>query len=144
MNRLSCYSLFLLFSPMALAQTSFLELAAGFARIEAEVAAGPQERQRGLMRREKMAETRGMLFVFPEAARYCMWMRNTLIPLSVAFLDERGKIINIENMSPQTDDNHCAKRPARYALEMNLGWFASKGIVPGMRIRGVEKAPAPR
>ena len=85
-----------------------------------------------------------MLFVFPLAANHCMWMRNTLLPLSVAFLDEDGRILNIENMQPQTEDNHCAVKAARYALEMNLGWFSSKGIKPGARIGGIEKAPAPQ
>ena len=68
-----------------------------------------------------------------------MWMRNTLLPLSVAFLDAQGKIINIEDMQPETEDNHCAASPARYALEMNIGWFAAKGIKPGFQIGGIEK-----
>jgi len=73
-----------------------------------------------------------------------MWMRNTLLPLSVAFLNEEGKIINIEDMQPQTEDNHCARVPARYALEMNLGWFAQRGIKPGMKLNGIDKAPRPQ
>ena len=85
-----------------------------------------------------------MLFVFPFLDRHCMWMRNTFIPLSVAFLDEEGRIINIEDMKPQTDTNHCAAAPARFALEMNKGWFASKGLKPGLKIGGIEKAPRPQ
>lgn len=120
-----------------------MELTAGFYRIEAEVAANDQNRQVGLMNRKSMAKQHGMLFVFPQANTHCMWMRNTLLPLSVAFLDDEGKIINIEDMQPQTENNHCASRPARYALEMNLGWFAQRGLKPGTRLNGIEKAPRP-
>ncbi|MDP3537752.1 MAG: DUF192 domain-containing protein [Azonexus sp.] len=121
-----------------------LELSAGFHRIEAEVAATDQNRQVGLMNRQTMPPQRGMLFVFAQKNTHCMWMRNTLIPLSVAFLDEDGIIINIENMQPQTENNHCAKVPARYALEMNLGWFAQRGIKPGVKLKGIEQAPRPQ
>ncbi len=121
-----------------------IELAAGFYRIEAEVAADDADRMQGLMHRRSMPANHGMLFVFPLAARHCMWMRNTYLPLSVAFLDEGGRILNIENMQPQTEDNHCAAKEARFALEMNLGWFASKGIKPGARIGGIEESPGPQ
>ena len=121
-----------------------MELSAGLHRIEAEVAADQQNRQVGLMNRRAMPPQRGMLFVFPQENTHCMWMRNTLIPLSVAFVDADGYIINIENMQPQTEDNHCAKVPARYALEMNLGWFAQRGIKPGTKLKGIEKAPPPQ
>ena len=124
------------------AQMPRIDLTAGFHRIEAEVAANQSNRQRGLMMRERMAANHGMLFVFPLADRHCMWMRNTLLPLSVAFLDEQGRILNIEDMHPQTENNHCAVAPARFALEMNRGWFAGKGIKSGQRIGGLEKAPA--
>jgi len=126
------------------AQLPMLELFAGMHRIEAEVAATPGSRQTGMMLRTVMASQRGMLFVFAEAADQCMWMRNTLLPLSVAFLDEKGKIINVEDMQPKTDANHCSARPARYALEMNLGWFGSRGLGAGFSITGIEKAPAGR
>ncbi len=126
------------------AQLPLLELFAGMHRVEAEVAATFDSRQTGLMRRTSMATQRGMLFVFPEVARHCMWMRNTLLPLSVAFLDEKGRIINVEEMQPQTDDNHCAAKPARYALEMNPGWFKSRGLGPGFSIAGIDKAPSGR
>ncbi|MBS1161503.1 MAG: hypothetical protein H6R15_3922 [Proteobacteria bacterium] len=121
-----------------------LELTAGFHRIEAEVAATDQNRQRGLMQRREMAAQHGMLFVFAQANTHCMWMRNTLLPLSVAFLDEEGKIINVEDMQPQTEDNHCARRPARFALEMNLGWFAQRGLKAGSKVNGLDKAPRPQ
>lgn len=120
-----------------------MELTAGFHRIEAEVAATDRDRQLGLMNRQAMPPQRGMLFVFDHENTHCMWMRNTLLPLSVAFIDAKGVIINIEDMKPQTDDNHCAKVPARYALEMNVGWFAQRGIKPGMKLGGIDKAPRP-
>jgi len=121
-----------------------LELNAGFHRIEAEVAASDQNRQVGLMNRQAMPPQRGMLFVFTQANTHCMWMRNTLLPLSVAFIDDDGYIINIEDMQPQTEDNHCARQPARYALEMNRGWFTQRGIKPGVRLGGLDKAPRPQ
>ncbi|MDR2637738.1 MAG: DUF192 domain-containing protein [Zoogloeaceae bacterium] len=110
-------------------------LSVGFYNIEVEVAATPEDRMRGLMQRKNLAENAGMLFVFPQAERHCMWMKNTLIPLSVAFLDDSGKILNIRDMQPHSEESHCADAPARYALEMNRGWFAKKGIAPGARIR---------
>lgn len=127
----------------ALAQMPRMELAVGFHRIEVEVAADQTDRMQGLMQRRVMATNQGMLFVFPQTERHCMWMRNTFLPLSVAFLDEQGYILNIEEMKPQTEDNHCAAGLARFALEMNSGWFASKGLKPGVRISGIEKAPRP-
>jgi uncharacterized membrane protein (UPF0127 family) len=114
-----------------------LQLNAGMHLIRAELAADYTSRMRGLMFRATMPVNAGMLFVFEEVGRQCMWMKNTLLPLSVAFIDERGAIINIEDMQPQTEDSHCASRPARYALEMNRGWFAARGIKPGSRIGGI-------
>jgi len=114
-----------------------IQLNAGMYLIRAEVAADEPTRERGLMFRKQMASNAGMLFLFDDAASQCMWMKNTLIPLSVAFLDDHGTIINIEDMAPQTEDTHCARRPARYALEMNGGWFAARGIKPGMRLGGI-------
>jgi len=134
----------LLLAPMAAAQMPRLELTAGFHRIEAEVAYTDPMRQQGLMNRQAMAPQQGMLFVFPVDARHCMWMRNTFIPLSVAFLDAGGRILNIEDMRPQTEQSHCAAKPARFALEMNQGWFASRGLKPGLKIGGIDKAPPPR
>ncbi len=126
------------------AQLPMIELLAGMHRIEAEIAATPDSRQTGMMLRTVMPSQRGMLFVFPETAKHCMWMRNTLLPLSVAFLDDKGRIINVEDMQPKTEDNHCATRPARYALEMNLGWFRSRGLGAGFTLGGIDKAPPPR
>lgn len=121
-----------------------MDLRIGFYRIDAEVVADQPSRMQGLMQRKQMEAHRGMLFVFPALDRHCMWMRNTLIPLSVAFLDEEGKILNIEDMEPRTENNHCAAGPARYALEMNKGWFAGKKLKAGTLIQGIEKAPTPR
>ncbi|MDD3482844.1 DUF192 domain-containing protein [Azovibrio restrictus] len=134
----------LLLCAAARAEMPRMELTAGFHRIEAEVAANQDDRMQGLMQRSRLGAGQGMLFVFPMQQRHCMWMKNTLLPLSVAFLDEEGRIINIRDMQPQTEDNHCADAPARYALEMNQGWFATRGIKPGMKISGVQRAPAPR
>lgn len=139
-----CTTLLLLAALPALAQMPRMELNVGFYRIEAEVAADQANRMQGLMYRRSMPANQGMLFVFPVADRHCMWMRNTLLPLSVAFLDEEGRILNVEDMQPQTENNHCAARPARFALEMNLGWFSGKGLKSGVRIGGIEKSPRPQ
>lgn len=116
-----------------------ISLNAGIHIIKAEVAAREAERQQGLMYREKMGPNEGMVFLFNAPAGVCMWMKNTLIPLSVAFIDDSGKIVNIEDMQPQTTDSHCAKKPVRYALEMNLGWFKQKNIKPGTVIEGLPR-----
>jgi len=121
-----------------------IELTAGIHRVEAEVAHTQQTRMTGLMQRRTMAPQRGMLFVFDEARTHCMWMKNTFIPLSVAFLDDAGRIINVEDMQPHSEDNHCAARPARYALEMNLGWFRSRNLAAGALIAGIDRAPPAR
>ena len=121
-----------------------MELNAGLFRIEVEVAANNQNRMRGLMFRKNMPSNQGMLFVFTQNERHCMWMKNTFLPLSVAFLDDKGVILNIEDMMPQTEENHCAVDKARFALEMNQGWFTQKGIKAGARISGIERAPRPQ
>jgi hypothetical protein len=114
-----------------------VQLNAGMHVIRAEVAADFAARAQGLMHRKSLAANAGMLFVFDEEGMHCMWMKNTLIPLSVAFLDGRGTILNIADMEPHSEASHCAARPARYALEMNRGWFAARGIKPGTRLGGV-------
>ena len=140
------FILLLGFARLGAAQSSMplTELSAGMYRIEAEVAATPDHRMVGLMKRRSMPANHGMLFIFTEPQRHCMWMKNTLLPLSVAFLDEQGRILNVEDMKPQTENNHCARNPARYALEMNLGWFAQRGIKPGTKLNGIDKAPRPQ
>jgi uncharacterized protein len=109
--------------------------------LTAEVAATTETRTQGLMHRRMLPENRGMLFVFRETGSHAMWMMNTYIPLSVAFLDESGRIINIADMQPHTQDSHGATKPAKYALEMNQGWFAKRGVKPGTRVEGLERAP---
>lgn len=89
------------------------------------------------MARQTMGANEGMLFVFDRPASVCMWMKNTPLPLSVAFIDHAGKIVNIEDMQPNTTDSHCAKRSIRYALEMKQGWFKQKNIKPGSAIEGL-------
>lgn len=121
-----------------------IELKLGKHALTAEVASSDPDRMQGLMHRRMLPENRGMLFVFRDVAYHGMWMMNTYIPLSVAFIDEAGTIINIEDMQPHTRDSHTAKKPVRYALEMNLGWFRKRGIGPGMKIEGLERAPPPR
>lgn len=113
-------------------------------KLTAEVAYTDPQRMQGLMYRRIMPEDRGMLFVFPETARHAMWMKNTFIPLSVAFIDGHGVIVNIENMKPQTEDTHPAAKPAKYALEVNLGWFDRHGVRPGSKIEGIDRAPPAR
>src|SRR5262245_42498172 len=114
-----------------------VRLTAGVHLITAELAANDPMRTRGLMFRESLAANHGMLFVFDSKAVHCMWMRNTLLPLSVAFLEDDGRIVNIEDMKPQTEDSHCAGAPVRYALEMTQGWFAQRGLKPGATIGGI-------
>ena len=117
-----------------------IPLTAGMYAIQAEVAASSEARERGLMFRKSMPANAGMLFVFDEKAGHCFWMRNTDLPLSIAFLADDGSIVNIEDMKPQTEDNHCPRAAVRYALEMNKGWFAQKGIKPGAKIGGLPQA----
>ena len=141
--RIALAVLSLLVALAARTELPVVELSAGMHLIRAELADTFGTRMQGLMHREKLGQNAGMLFVFDEPGVQCMWMKNTLIPLSVAFLDDSGTIINIENMLPRTEDTHCAARAARYALEMNRGWFAERGIKPGSRLRGIQKL-APR
>lgn len=114
-----------------------IALTVGIHVVQAEAATTVAQRSKGLMMRPTMPINAGMVFTFEDKGTHCMWMRNTLLPLSVAFIDDDGSIINIEDMAPQTDDSHCALRPVRYALEMNKGWFAKRGIRPGMKIGGL-------
>jgi uncharacterized membrane protein (UPF0127 family) len=126
----------------ALAQTEpqpklpTVTLTAGMHAIQAEVAQTDEQRQMGLMLRKEMAAHEGMLFVFDEPAVHCFWMKNTLLPLSIAFLADDGTIVNIADMPPQTTDSHCPAKAVRYALEMNQGWFAKRGIKAGFRLAG--------
>lgn len=113
-----------------------IELQAGIHLIRAEVAADHQTRARGLMFRERLGPNEGMLFVFQQKDRQCFWMRNTLIPLSIAFVEDDGSIVNIADMQPRSDDSHCSAQPVRFALEMEQGWFAKRGVKAGARLSG--------
>jgi uncharacterized membrane protein (UPF0127 family) len=113
-----------------------VDLSVGMYRIRAQLATTPEQRQTGLMFRREMAANDGMLFVFEQASPQCFWMKNTLLPLAIAFIADDGQVVNIEEMQPQTLDSHCSTRPVRYVLEMNKGWFAAHGVKPGSRITG--------
>jgi uncharacterized protein len=120
------------------AQTNLprVKLSAGMHIIDAQVAATNDQRMTGLMYRREMPQQEGMLFVFDYPSEQCFWMKNTLLPLSVAFVAEDGTIVNIDEMKPQTLDSHCSAQPVRFVLEMNQGWFAKKGIKAGMKLGG--------
>ena len=113
-----------------------IPLNAGIHVINAELATTPEEREIGLMFRPTMPANDGMLFVFERPGQQCFWMKNTLLPLSVAFLADDGTVVNIDDMKPQTLDGHCSAKQVRFVLEMNQGWFAKRGIKAGSRIRG--------
>ena len=115
----------------------------GAHRIKVEVAETDEQREKGLMFRKQMGRDDGMLFIFDEPAYHAMWMKNTLIPLSVAFLDAQGTILNILDMEPQTLDSHAAAGPAIYAIETNKGWFEGKKIKAGDKVTGLPKGPDP-
>jgi uncharacterized membrane protein (UPF0127 family) len=113
-----------------------VKLSAGMHQIDAQVARTPGERATGLMFRREMPQHEGMLFVFEQPTQQCFWMKNTLLPLSAAFVADDGRIVNVEDMKPQTEDPHCSKEPVRFVLEMNQGWFAKRGLKPGMKLAG--------
>lgn len=112
------------------------QLQAGMHLLQVQVASTGQQREVGLMWRREMPVQEGMLFVFEQAAGQCFWMRNTLIPLTAAFLADDGAIINLADMQPQSDMSHCSGQPVRFVLEMNQGWFAKRGIRAGQKISG--------
>lgn len=113
-----------------------IKLSAGMHLIDTQVARTNAQRQTGLMHRPTMPQTEGMLFVFDEPATQCFWMKNTLLPLTAAFVADDGRIVNLANMKPQTTDSHCSTQPVRYVLEMNQGWFDKKGIKAGSKLGG--------
>ena len=112
------------------------ELTLGIHRIQAEVAQTPAQQAIGMMFRREMGTNEAMLFVNEDAGQRCFWMRNTLLPLSIAFIADDGSIVNIAEMPPQSDQSHCSAKPVRYALEMNRGWFSKRGFKAGDRLRG--------
>jgi uncharacterized membrane protein (UPF0127 family) len=113
-----------------------VKLTAGMHLIDAQVALTPEQRQIGLMFRKEMPQQEGMIFVFEQPSQQCFWMKNTLLPLTAAFVADDGTIVNLADMKPQTTDPHCSAQPVRYVLEMNKGWFAKKGIKAGSKLGG--------
>ena len=113
-----------------------IKITAGMYLIDTQVAATPEQRSTGLMFRRQMPQAEGMLFIFDQPGQQCFWMKNTLLPLSTAFVADDGTIVNLADMKPQTTDSHCSEKSVRYVLEMNQGWFAQKGIKPGSKLRG--------
>lgn len=111
-------------------------LNAGMHLIQAQVARSPEQRAIGLMFRQEMPANEGMLFVYEEAATQCFWMKNTLLPLTAAFLADDGTVVNLADMQPQTLHSHCSAKPVRYVLEMHQGWFAKRAIRPGFKLGG--------
>jgi uncharacterized membrane protein (UPF0127 family) len=118
-----------------------IKLQAGMYQIDTQVAQTEAQRQIGLMFRQEMPQHEGMLFVFEQPATQCFWMKNTLLPLTAAFVADDGTIVNLADMKPQTTDSHCSTKPVRFVLEMNQGWFAKKGLKAGSRLSGVAFKP---
>jgi uncharacterized protein len=110
-------------------------------RLVAEVAATNDTRTTGLMNRFSLKPDHGMLFVFVAPQPLAFWMHDTYVPLSIAFIGADGRILNIEDMAPRTDDTHPSRGLALYALEMKKGWFADRGVNTGDPVQGLEKAP---
>ena len=104
--------------------------------IKAQLAGNAEQRQIGLMFRSEMPAHEGMLFIFDTPTTQCFWMRNTYLPLTIAFLRDDGSIVNLDDMKPRTEDSHCSAEPVRFVLEMNVGWFAKRGLKAGSVIQG--------
>lgn len=120
-----------------------IELRAGMHRIVAEVASTHEARSKGLMFREQLPLNQGMLFIFEQPSHYCFWMKNTPLPLSIAFLRNDGTIAKLADMQALSEKSHCSNEAVRFALEMEQGWFARKGLREGSRIghQGLFGAP---
>jgi uncharacterized protein len=140
-ERLIALFLTLLLSAPLRAEMPVAQLRISGHVLTVEIAHTEAARTRGLMFRQSMDESRGMLFIFPQPGRHGMWMMNTDIPLSVAFVDEKGIILNIADMMPRTATGHRSTAAAKYAIEMNLGWFAARNVKPGDQVTGLEKLP---
>ena len=113
-----------------------VDLRAGMHTIKAELAVTPEQQMTGMMFRREMNGNEGMLFVADEKSPRCFWMKNTLVPLTIAFIGDDGTIVNLADMTPQSESSHCAKSPVRYALEMRQGWFDKRGIKAGFKLGG--------
>jgi uncharacterized membrane protein (UPF0127 family) len=142
MKTLSLLFIALWFSDPALAQETpqtqlqRITLSAGIHQMDIQVALTPEQHQIGLMYRSEMPQNEGMLFVFQAPSKQCFWMKNTILPLTAAFVADDGSIVNLEDMKPQTTDSHCSLKPVRYVLEMNQGWFGKKGLRAGSKLVG--------
>jgi uncharacterized membrane protein (UPF0127 family) len=136
MRQLAFLTLLLAASSLAAAAGAWLPLRAGGHTLQVEIADTPQQREIGLMGRTRLDSNAGMLFVFEQKATHCFWMKNTVIPLSIAFIADDGTIVDIQDMQPQTLTFHCPRGPVRYALEVPQGAFRSNGIQLGMRVSG--------
>ena len=111
-------------------------LSVGIHQIQTQVARTPEQHATGLMFRTEMPQQEGMLFEFTAPSQQCFWMKNTLIPLTAAFVDDDGTIVNLKDMQPQTTVSHCSAKPVRFVLEVNQGWFAKRGLKAGAKLRG--------
>lgn len=126
-------------TSMANASEPLLDLRVGDARLKAEYARTPDERERGLMERTEMPADHGMLFRFDDFRRHCLWMKNTPLPLSAAFMDESGRIVDIIDLEPLSTAIRCSREPGRYALEVNQGWFDRHQSGIGDQVSGIPK-----
>ena len=117
------------------------KLQAGMFQIDTQLAQTPEQRSIGLMFRKEMPTHEGMLFVFERAAVQCFWMKNTLIPLTAAFVADDGSIVNLADMKPLNEQSHCSEKPVRFVLEMNQGWFAKRNIKAGFKLGGAPFTP---
>ncbi|WP_217475352.1 DUF192 domain-containing protein [Stutzerimonas stutzeri] len=124
-------------SCLAFAGEPLLELRVGGSALRAEYARTPAERERGLMERTELAADRGMLFRFDEVRRHCLWMKDTPLPLSAAFMDEQGRIVDMIDLQPLDRTIRCSSEPARYALEVNQGWFRQRALSVGAQVTGI-------
>ena len=138
----ACFASLLLALPQAQAQSApqprlpTIDLQAGIHIIKTELAITPEQQQVGMMFRREMGTNDGMLFISEESGQRCFWMRNTLVPLTIAFLADDGTIVNLADMDAQSDRSHCSSKPVRFALEVNRGWFAKRGLKAGAKIKG--------
>ncbi len=112
-----------------------IQIAAGMYLIDAQLAATARQREVGLMHRKDMPSSEGMLFVFETPGAQCFWMKNTVLPLTAAFVADDGRIVNLADMQPLSEQSHCSREPVRFVLEMNQGWFAKKGIQAGFKLK---------
>lgn len=129
----------LVFSACAADPADTIPLRMGPHLVQAEVAATPPQRERGLMHRTQLPANTGMLFVFERADRHCFWMKDTPLPLSIAFIDEQARIVSLADMAPNTTTLHCPPTAIRYALEVSQGGFQQRGIVPGTTVGGLPR-----